>query len=268
MPAMHSSPSSRTPAGVVRAACDAAPTARWSRPAARAGRRRRHPLGGAPPAVPGRRRAALFRPHAVARDHRERSPSWTAARCSWPATRTRSSSPTRSREPLRRQGRSLINWIAELRVPDGAPPATDWNKRVDKSRLRASLRRLEMGLDRHPGADRGRSRDLRIPAGRPRPAAALDGRPRDAARRRRAPDVPDRLQRQRAGHPRRALPGRLLADCAARGGDLLYALTRIRGRAPAAHRRHRAAQPPERPRAGDADRRGARAGAASPTSTT
>ena len=36
-------------------------------------------------------------------------------------------------EPLRRQGRSLINWIAELRVPDGAPPATDWNKRVDKS---------------------------------------------------------------------------------------------------------------------------------------
>ena len=36
-------------------------------------------------------------------------------------------------EPLRVQGRSLINWIAELRVPDGAPPATDWNKRVDKS---------------------------------------------------------------------------------------------------------------------------------------
>ena len=36
-------------------------------------------------------------------------------------------------EPLRAQGRSLINWIAELRVPDGAPPVTDWNKRVDKS---------------------------------------------------------------------------------------------------------------------------------------
>lgn len=36
-------------------------------------------------------------------------------------------------EPLRQQGRSLINWIAELRVPDGAPPPTDWNKRVDRS---------------------------------------------------------------------------------------------------------------------------------------
>ncbi|MDB5824191.1 MAG: hypothetical protein JWR21_2895 [Herminiimonas sp.] len=36
-------------------------------------------------------------------------------------------------ETLRREGRSLINWIAELRVPDGALPATDWNRRVDKS---------------------------------------------------------------------------------------------------------------------------------------
>lgn len=36
-------------------------------------------------------------------------------------------------EPLRREGRSLINWIAELRVPDGALPSTDWNRKVDKS---------------------------------------------------------------------------------------------------------------------------------------
>ena len=36
-------------------------------------------------------------------------------------------------EPLRRQGESLINWIAELAVPDGALPASDWNRRVDKS---------------------------------------------------------------------------------------------------------------------------------------
>lgn len=36
-------------------------------------------------------------------------------------------------EQLRRQGRSKINWIAELRVEGGTPPRSDWNKRVDKS---------------------------------------------------------------------------------------------------------------------------------------
>ncbi|CAB3904884.1 flavin-dependent oxidoreductase [Achromobacter piechaudii] len=36
-------------------------------------------------------------------------------------------------EPLRQQGRSLINWIAELSVPDAELSATDWNRQVDKS---------------------------------------------------------------------------------------------------------------------------------------
>lgn len=36
-------------------------------------------------------------------------------------------------EPLRREGRSLINWIAELRVPNDKLPATDWNRLVDKA---------------------------------------------------------------------------------------------------------------------------------------
>lgn len=36
-------------------------------------------------------------------------------------------------EPLRRQGRSLINWIAELRVPQAELPTTDWNREVDAS---------------------------------------------------------------------------------------------------------------------------------------
>lgn len=36
-------------------------------------------------------------------------------------------------EPMRRQGHSLINWIAELSVPDAELPATDWNRQVDKS---------------------------------------------------------------------------------------------------------------------------------------
>ncbi|MVW70312.1 flavin-dependent oxidoreductase [Bordetella sp. 15P40C-2] len=35
--------------------------------------------------------------------------------------------------PLHRQGRSLINWIAELAIPDATLPATDWNRSVDKS---------------------------------------------------------------------------------------------------------------------------------------
>jgi 2-polyprenyl-6-methoxyphenol hydroxylase-like FAD-dependent oxidoreductase len=36
-------------------------------------------------------------------------------------------------EPLRKQGRSLINWIAELRVPNGELPKSDWNRKVDKA---------------------------------------------------------------------------------------------------------------------------------------
>ena len=35
--------------------------------------------------------------------------------------------------PLQRAGRSLINWIAELAVPDATLPATDWNRSVEKS---------------------------------------------------------------------------------------------------------------------------------------
>lgn len=36
-------------------------------------------------------------------------------------------------ETLRQQGRSRINWIAELRVPSAALPTTDWNREVDPS---------------------------------------------------------------------------------------------------------------------------------------
>lgn len=35
--------------------------------------------------------------------------------------------------PHHRKGRSLINWIAELAIPDATLPATDWNRSVDKS---------------------------------------------------------------------------------------------------------------------------------------
>lgn len=36
-------------------------------------------------------------------------------------------------ESLRRQGRSLVNWIAELRIPSAELPTTDWNRKVDSS---------------------------------------------------------------------------------------------------------------------------------------
>jgi 2-polyprenyl-6-methoxyphenol hydroxylase-like FAD-dependent oxidoreductase len=35
--------------------------------------------------------------------------------------------------PLHREGKSLINWIAELAIPNADLPTTDWNRAVDKS---------------------------------------------------------------------------------------------------------------------------------------
>ena len=49
-------------------------------------------------------------------------------------------------EPARRQSRSLVNWIAELRVPlDSTPPRTDWNRRVEKSVFRAPFESWDFG---------------------------------------------------------------------------------------------------------------------------
>lgn len=36
-------------------------------------------------------------------------------------------------EPLRSEGKALINWIAELSVPGNTPPRSDWNKQVAAS---------------------------------------------------------------------------------------------------------------------------------------
>jgi 2-polyprenyl-6-methoxyphenol hydroxylase-like FAD-dependent oxidoreductase len=50
-----------------------------------------------------------------------------------------------SAEAMQR-GRSLVNWIAELRVPlDYTPPRSDWNKRVDKSVFRESFASWNFG---------------------------------------------------------------------------------------------------------------------------
>ena len=49
-------------------------------------------------------------------------------------------------EPARRSGRSLVNWIAELRVPlDATPPRTDWNRRVEKSVFRGPFESWDFG---------------------------------------------------------------------------------------------------------------------------
>ncbi len=49
-------------------------------------------------------------------------------------------------EPARKQGRALVNWIAELRVPlDSTPPRTDWNRRVEKSVFRGPFARWDFG---------------------------------------------------------------------------------------------------------------------------
>ncbi|SMP74341.1 flavin-dependent oxidoreductase [Noviherbaspirillum suwonense] len=127
-------------------------------------------------------------------------------------------------EPLRRQGRSLINWIAELRVPDGAPPATDWNKRVDRSVFAPAFDSWKWDWIDIPALIEGAATIYEFPL------VDRDPLPRwtvgrvtllgDAAH----PMYPIGSN----GSAQAILDARYLADCiadcAARGGDLLYAL--------------------------------------------
>ena len=127
-------------------------------------------------------------------------------------------------EPLRRQGRSLINWIAELRVPDGAPPATDWNKRVDKSVFAPAFANWKWDWIDIPALIENAATIYEFPL------VDRDPLPRwtvgrvtllgDAAH----PMYPIGSN----GSAQAILDARYLADCiaecAARGGDLLYAL--------------------------------------------
>ena len=127
-------------------------------------------------------------------------------------------------EPLRRQGRSLINWIAELRVPDGTPPATDWNKKVDKSVFAPSFANWKWDWIDIPALIDGAATIYEFPL------VDRDPLPRwtvgrvtllgDAAH----PMYPIGSN----GSAQAILDARYLADCIAdcamRGGDLLYAL--------------------------------------------
>jgi 2-polyprenyl-6-methoxyphenol hydroxylase-like FAD-dependent oxidoreductase len=49
-------------------------------------------------------------------------------------------------ERHRREGRAVLNWIAELQVPlDTVPPRTDWNRRVDKAVFEAPFLAWDFG---------------------------------------------------------------------------------------------------------------------------
>ena len=121
-------------------------------------------------------------------------------------------------------------------------------------RLPARLRVVGLRLARRARHRPRGAGDVPVPHGGPRSCAAMDIRARHLARRRRASDVPDRLQRRVAGDPRRAGAGRMSPPPPRR---------RRRGAGPlrtgprSCHCRHRPRQPRARTRAPDAARRGA-----------
>ena len=96
-------------------------------------------------------------------------------------------------------GSKLTNWAVVARVGDGssAPAAARGLVAAGPARgadaARRALRPSRRGRAR---AGRGDAGVLGVPDVRPRSAAALVARPRHASRRRRAPDVPGRLQRR------------------------------------------------------------------------
>ena len=109
-------------------------------------------------------------------------------------------------------GRQAFNFIAELRRPGSDLAAwEDWNRAGSLEDFLPAFADWHFGWLDVPSIVRAVARDLPLSHGRPRPHPPLDLRPHHPAGRRRAPDVPDRLQRRVAGHPRRPGPGRLRA---------------------------------------------------------
>ncbi len=55
-------------------------------------------------------------------------------------------------EHARREGRAVLNWIAELRVPlDSTPPRSDWNRRVEAEVFRGAFASWDFGWLSVPG---------------------------------------------------------------------------------------------------------------------
>jgi 2-polyprenyl-6-methoxyphenol hydroxylase-like FAD-dependent oxidoreductase len=123
-------------------------------------------------------------------------------------------------EPLRKQGRSLINWIAELRVPNGELPKSDWNRKVDKAVFSKPFESWKWGWIDIPALIEGAEAVYEFPL------VDRDPLPRwtfervtlmgDAAH----PMYPIGSN----GSAQAILDARYLADCLAGEDDLLYAL--------------------------------------------
>ena len=113
------------------------------------------------------------------------------------------------RAARRPSGLQLHRRAAPTRV--GSQPAGGLEPGRRSGRLPARVRGLVLRLARRPGHHPVGTGHVPVPHGRPRPGGALDVRAFDAARRRGPPDVPDRIQRGVAGHPRRPGAGGLPA---------------------------------------------------------
>ncbi len=66
------------------------------------------------------------------------------------------------------EGRSLVNWVAELKTAPGQPmPKQDWEFRADPEEAATRVRRLPVRLARRARAHPRRTRGLPVPDGRP-----------------------------------------------------------------------------------------------------
>ena len=152
-----------------------------------------------------------------------------------------------------RADRRLTNWAVAAKIGDETTPMPhkeDWSRPGRMEELQQHLALFRIPVRRRAPPDRGDTGVLGIPDVRPRSAAALVARARDAARRRRASDVPGRLQRRLAGDPRCARARR----SAGRGRAPVPRAVGLRAGAPADDRTDRAHEP--QGRAGRRDRRG------------
>ena len=108
-----------------------------------------------------------------------------------------------------RPDRRLTNWAVSGRVGEQSMPTPhkqDWSRPGRYEDLMPHVQRFRIPYLDARALIEFDQRVLGIPDVRPRPAAALESRPRHTARRRRASDVPRRLEWCVAGDPGRQVP--------------------------------------------------------------
>ncbi len=106
------------------------------------------------------------------------------------------------------RGRALINWVAELRVPSIDTARQDWSREVDKARFAEAFRTWNFGWLNVPALIDAAEHVYEYPLVDRDPLDRWTHRPRNVARRCRASDVSDRLERRLPGDPRRRGAGR------------------------------------------------------------